>query len=128
MEVQAVTKAILVVDDNRLLRRLYVNCLEGLGHTAIEAEQPEDVIELIRDYDPDLVVMDIVMPGMSGMEVIQEIRSHDDLKNLIVVAVTTLGSDDDGNRFLQAGFNDYLGKPVHIKDFRALIEKHLGSS
>ena len=110
-------RTILVVEDNVLMRKLFVRCLEEGGYTVIEAEDPRDVVELMLDATPDLVVMDIVMPGMSGVELIKLIRSDSRLSATKVLAVTNLATPADKRRLADAGFNGHVSKPIKPKDF-----------
>jgi len=115
------TKSVLVVEDNELVRRIYINCIEELGFDAIETERPEQALDLMREYAPDLVIMDIMMPGMSGLELIGLIRADASLAQTPVVAVTTLADETGGPRFLEAGFDAYLGKPISLDALARLI-------
>jgi CheY-like chemotaxis protein len=119
---------ILLADDNPLLRRLYVNCLQALGHRVIEVERTEEIFSLLDAHKPQLIFLDIMMPGKSGLELIGEIRRQGQARDIIAIAITTLDSGDDGNRLLSAGFNDHLEKPIHTADFRKMIAKHLNDA
>lgn len=114
-------QTILVVEDNVLMRKLFVRCLEEGGYTVVEAEDPRMVIDLMRDVPPDLVVMDIVMPNVSGVELIKMIRADADLADTPVVAVTNLATPADKRRLADAGFDAHVSKPIKPKDFLATI-------
>lgn len=114
-------RTILVVEDNVLMRKLFVRCLEEGGYTVIEAEDPRDVVGLMLDAGPDLVVMDIVMPGMSGVELIKLIRGDSRLSATPVLAVTNLATPADKRRLADAGFNGHVSKPIKPKDFIATV-------
>lgn len=114
-------RTILVVEDNVLMRKLFVRCLEEGGYTVVEAEDPREVTELMLDATPDLVVMDIVMPGMSGVELIRQIRMDTRLSGTPVLAVTNLATPADKRRLADAGFNGHVSKPIKPKDFLATI-------
>ncbi|MBV5336062.1 response regulator, partial [bacterium] len=73
MDDEDAPRSILVVEDNVLMRKLFVRCLEEGGYSVVEAESALDVIEMMKESRPDLVVMDIVMPGLSGVELIKQI-------------------------------------------------------
>lgn len=115
------TRTVLVVEDNVLMRKLFVRCLEEGGFTVIEAEDPRGVVDLMRDLRPDLVVMDIVMPDLSGMELIRRIRCDADLAATRVVAVTNLATPADKRRLAEAGFDGHVSKPIKPKDFAAEV-------
>lgn len=113
--------SILVVEDNVLMRKLFVRCLEEGGYDVTEAENALDVIEMMRGSLPDLVVMDIVMPGLSGVELIRQIRSDADLRHVKVVAVTNLATPADKRRLADAGFDGHVSKPIKPKEFLVSI-------
>jgi two-component system cell cycle response regulator DivK len=118
-------RTILVVEDNVLMRKLFVRCLEEGGFTVIEADDPRAVIDLMLDAPPDLVVMDIVMPGVSGVELIRQIRADARLAAIPVVAVTNLATPADKRRLADAGFNGHVSKPIKPKDFLATVSTFL---
>jgi len=114
-------QTILVVEDNVLMRKLFVRCLEEGGYTVVEAEDPRIVIDLMREITPDLVVMDIVMPNVSGVELIKQIRGDAALAPTPVVAVTNLATPADKRRLADAGFNGHVSKPIKPKDFLTTV-------
>ncbi|MDQ2102209.1 response regulator [Azospirillum isscasi] len=127
MDAQPPDKArtILVVDDNALMRKLFVRCLEEGGHRVVETDDPRGVPELMRGLKPDLVVMDVVMPGLSGVDVVRMIRADRELARTLVIAVTNLSTPTDMRRFSDAGFDGHVPKPIRPKDFLATITRYL---
>lgn len=121
------TRTILVVEDNALMRKLFVRCLEEGGHTVVEAADALTVLETMRNLRPDLVVMDIVMPNLSGIELIKQIRADAALVATPVVAVTNLASSADKRRLADAGFDGHVAKPIKPKDFQAVVAGFLTS-
>lgn len=121
-------RTILVVEDNVLMRKLFVRCLEEGGYAVVEAESALEVIGLMRDELPDLVVMDIVMPGLSGVELIKQIRADEALAGVKVVAVTNLATPADKRRLADAGFDGHVSKPIKPKEFLAEIAGYFGES
>ena len=115
------TRTVLVVEDNVLMRKLFVRCLEEGGYTIVEAEDPREVVDLMLDATPDLVVMDIVMPGMSGVELIKLIRADARLAATPVLAVTNLATPADKRRLADAGFSGHVSKPIKPRDFIATV-------
>jgi len=115
------TRTILVVEDNVLMRKLFVRCLEEGGFTVVEASDATSVIDLMRDMAPDLVVMDIVMPGLSGLELIRQIRADSALAATPVLAVTNLATPADKRRLTEAGFDGHVSKPIKPKEFQASV-------
>lgn len=115
------TQTILVVEDNVLMRKLFVRCLEEGGYNVVEATDARAVLDLMRDLRPDLVVMDIVMPNLSGVELIKQIRDDEELAPTPVVAVTNLASPADKRRLADAGFDGHVSKPIKPKDFQSVV-------
>lgn len=115
------TRTILVVEDNVLMRKLFVRCLEEGGFTVVEASDATAVMDLMRDMAPDLVVMDIVMPGLSGLELIRQIRADSALAAIPVLAVTNLATPADKRRLSEAGFDGHVSKPIKPKEFQASV-------
>jgi len=115
------TQSILVVEDNVLMRKLFVRCLEEGGYNVVEAMDARAALDMMRDLRPDLVVMDIVMPNLSGVELIKQIRADADLGATPVVAVTNLASPADKRRLADAGFNGHVSKPIKPKEFQAVV-------
>lgn len=115
------TRTILVVEDNVLMRKLFVRCLEEGGFTVIETADPMAVMDLMHECAPHLVVMDIVMPGLSGLDLIKRIRADAALAATPVVAVTNLATPADKRRLTEAGFDGHVSKPIKPKEFQAAI-------
>lgn len=114
-------RTIMVVEDNVLMRKLFVRCLEEGGFAVVEADDARGAIDLMRAALPDLVVMDIVMPGISGVELIRIIRADPELAGTPVVAVTNLATPADKRRLADAGFNGHVSKPIKPRDFLATV-------
>jgi Response regulators consisting of a CheY-like receiver domain and a winged-helix DNA-binding domain len=110
-------RTILVVEDNVLMRKLFVRCLEEGGYAVDETDDPRIVLDRMRDRTPDLVVMDVVMPNLSGVELIKKIRADRQLAPTPVIAVTNLGTPADKRRLADAGFDAHVSKPIKPKDF-----------
>ncbi|WP_353859507.1 response regulator [Azospirillum formosense] len=119
------TRTILVVDDNALMRKLLVRCLEEGGHHVVDTDDPRGVLDLMRALKPDLVIMDVVMPGLSGVELVRLIRADQGLAPTQVVAVTNLSTPTDMLRFSRAGFDGHVAKPIQPRDFLATIDGYL---
>ncbi|WP_209881172.1 response regulator [Azospirillum soli] len=121
-------QTILVVEDNVLMRKLFVRCLEEGGYTVVEADDPRIVMDLMREITPDLVVMDIVMPNVSGVELIKQIRGDAALAATPVVAVTNLATPADKRRLADAGFNGHVSKPIKPKEFLTTVAGFLNGA
>ncbi|WP_042688917.1 response regulator [Azospirillum sp. B506] len=121
LETAEKTRTILVVEDNVLMRKLFVRCLEEAGLAVVEASDATAVLDLMRDTAPDLVVMDIVMPGLSGLDLIRQIRADSRLAATTVLAVTNLATPADKRRLADAGFDGHVSKPIRPKEFQAAV-------
>ncbi|HEY3115403.1 MAG TPA: response regulator [Chloroflexota bacterium] len=108
---------ILIVEDNEKNLKLARDLLQYKGFRTIEATTAEDGIELARTQQPDLVLMDIQLPGMDGIAALQALRDDPTTRDLAVVAVTAFAMKEDHERFLNAGFVGHIVKPIDIKTF-----------
>lgn len=122
------TQTILVVEDNVLMRKLFVRCLEEGGYTVVEAVDPRAVMGLMHEVRPDLVVMDILMPNLSGIELIRQIRADEALAGTAVVAVTNLATPADKRRLADAGFDGHVSKPIKPKEFQSAVAGFLNTA
>jgi CheY-like chemotaxis protein len=118
-------KTIVVADDNPASRELMRELLESSGYNVVDAADGSEALEKTLEVRPDLVVLDIELPAMSGFEVLEAIRQHPDLSSLPVVAVTARAMEGDPERGVAAGFNAYITKPIKIAAARAQIRELL---
>jgi PAS domain S-box-containing protein len=118
-------KRVLVADDNPAGRELVRESLTDHVSSIIEAADGREALEKIRETRPDLVLLDIQMPEMDGYAVLREIRSDPALRSLRVVALTAFAMQGDRERALDAGFDDYLTKPVTVAKLKAQLEPSL---
>ncbi|MEQ8820225.1 MAG: response regulator [Sumerlaeia bacterium] len=115
---------ILVVDDNEFNRELLLQDLEDQGYIVTEAENGPVALELIARTPPDMVLLDVMMPGMSGLEVCQRLRADPKTHDLPVIMVTARSDSQDVVAGLRAGANDYVTKPIDLDVLLARIETH----
>jgi CheY-like chemotaxis protein len=115
---------VLVVDDNAINRQLCHDVLRHRGHAVAEAIDGRDALEQISTAHPDVVVLDIQMPGMSGLEVLRQVRASADhrIAHTPVIAATALAMAGDRERCLSAGASEYLPRPFTLKQLVALVE------
>ncbi len=118
-------KRILVVEDNDLNRKLFCDVLKAGGYAVEPVADGKRVIEAARRFSPDLVIMDIQLPGISGLDLIQAIKADRMLKSAPVLAVTAYAGKGDEERILAAGAEGYLAKPVSIGPFMAAVRRLL---
>jgi two-component system, cell cycle response regulator DivK len=118
-------KKVLIVEDNELNMKLFDDLLGAHGYETVKTRDGMKVLELARQEKPDLIVMDIQLPEVSGLEVTQWLKADNDLKGIPVVAVTAFAMKGDEEKIRQGGCEDYVSKPISIIDFMKVIQKHL---
>jgi two-component system, cell cycle response regulator DivK len=116
---------ILIVEDNRANMKLAVMLLETAGHSLILATNAEAGLTLARDEQPHLILMDIQLPGMDGLEATARLKRDDATRAIPVIALTALAMKGDEARIRAAGCDGYIAKPLDIKDFLAVVSAHL---
>ena len=118
---------ILIVEDNEKNRKLERDVLQFHGYRTVEAETGEDGVRLARESLPALVLMDIQLPGISGIEALRRLRADSETQGIAVMAVTASAMTQDRQAILAAGFDGYLSKPISLKEFvaavRALLDR-----
>jgi CheY-like chemotaxis protein len=119
------TARILIVEDNPLNRLLIRDILALRGHEVIEAATVDEARAALAAHKPDLLLLDVQIPGGGGEAVIREVRKRADLADLPIVAVTSLAMPGDRERLLGIGFQGYLSKPIDTRTFAAAIETYL---
>jgi len=117
---------ILVVEDNEKNMKLFRDLLQATGYRTLEATTGGEAVDLAAAHTPDLVLMDIQLPDMNGLEALARIRADERTSRLPVLALTAQAMEGDRERFLAAGFDGYLSKPVDITDFVATVRRHCG--
>lgn len=116
---------ILVVEDNAVNLELFMDLIRMGGHDCIHSTKGEDVLDIVKREKPDLLLLDIQLPGIDGMEVGKILRSDEETKYLKVIALTAYAMKGDKEMFLEKGFDGYIPKPVKMKEFLEAIEGYL---
>lgn len=116
------SELILIVEDNQRNLKLVRDLLQYQGYRTIEADNPADGLQLARSHQPSLILMDIQLPGMDGITALRYLRNDPMTADILVVALTAFAMKDDQTRFLDAGFNGYIAKPIDIKQFAQQIQ------
>jgi two-component system, cell cycle response regulator DivK len=116
---------ILVVEDNDKNRKLVRDVLTAKGYRLVEAETGEDGVRLARDEHPALVLMDIQLPGINGIEALRQLRADPATAGIPVIAVTASAMTQDRQKILAAGFDAYQSKPISIRPFLDLVREVL---
>jgi len=116
---------ILIVEDNEKNRKLERDVLQFHGYQIMEAVTAEDGLRLAAETPPALVLMDIQLPGMSGIEALAVLRADPALRAIPVIAVTASAMTHDRQKILDAGFDGYQSKPISVKDFVGAVRRTL---
>jgi DNA-binding response OmpR family regulator len=117
---------ILIGDDEADLRNLVRFGLQRDGHEVITASDGAEALELAREHRPDLCMLDVMMPKLSGIEVLKEMRGDPDLAGVKVILLTSRSQDFDVKRGFDAGADDYVVKPFDLENLRARVQNALG--
>ena len=115
-------KTVLVVEDNELNLKLLNDLLEYQGYRVIATRLCEPALGLARQYKPDLILMDIQLPDISGMEATQRLKGDEQTRDIPVIAVTAFAMSGDEARILASGCNAYVSKPFNVAEFLQLVE------
>ena len=113
---------ILVVEDNEQSRKLVRDVLKFKGYEIIEAESGETGVRLAQERRPSLVLMDIRLPGINGIEALGRLRAGEDTRSIPVLAMTASVMTDDRQKIMDAGFDGFQSKPINVKEFMAAVE------
>jgi two-component system, cell cycle response regulator DivK len=116
---------ILIVEDNEKNRKLVRDVLARYGYRLAEAETGEDGVRLARELRPDLILMDIQLPGIDGVTALGQIRSDPALSHTPVIAVTASAMSPDRRRIMEAGFDGYESKPISVRPFLENVRQML---
>ena len=115
---------ILVVEDNEKNMKLFCDVLQATGYRTLEATTGEQAVELTVERQPDLVLMDIQLPDIDGVEALRRLRADARSADIPVLAVTAQAMEGDRERFLAEGFDDYVSKPVDVVELVAVVRDH----
>jgi two-component system cell cycle response regulator DivK len=116
---------ILVVEDNQVNLELFMDLLNVGGYECLHTTKGEEALDIAKRERPDLVLLDIQLPGVDGLEVVKTLKSSDDTRNLKVIALTAYAMKGDKEMFLEQGFDGYIPKPIKMKEFLSAIEDYL---
>ena len=119
------SKTVLVVEDNDLNMKLFHDLLEAHGYQIIQTKDGMDALRLARQHRPDLILMDIQLPEVSGLEVTKWLKEDDSLKTIPVVAVTAFAMKGDEEKIREGGCEAYIAKPISVTNFLQTVERFL---
>ena len=124
----AMSKTVMIVEDNELNMKLFHDLLEAHGYHTIGTRNGIEALDLARKHHPDLILMDIQLPEVSGLEVTKWLKEDAELKAIPVVAVTAFAMKGDEERIREGGCEAYLSKPISVAKFIETIRRFLGSA
>lgn len=116
---------ILIIEDNEQNRILMRMILRPLQCEVIEAKDGEEGIRLAKEKKPDLILMDIQMPVMDGITATKILKADPETKDIKIIVVTSYAMKGDKDKALQAGADDYIAKPINVKEMTEIIRRHL---
>jgi two-component system cell cycle response regulator DivK len=119
------TKTVLVVEDNELNMKLFHDLLEAHGYGILQTKDGMEALQIARDHKPDLILMDIQLPEVSGLEVTKWIKEDDNLKSIPVIAVTAFAMKGDEEKIREGGCEAYIAKPISVANFLQTVQKFL---
>ena len=120
-------KKVLIVEDNELNMKLFHDLLEANGIDTVQTNEGKRAVDMAREHKPDLIIMDIQLPEISGLEITKLIKEDDDLKHIPVIAVTAFAMKGDEQKIREGGCEDYVSKPISVTRFIEVVRKHLGN-
>lgn len=119
-------KKVLIVEDNELNMKLFHDLLDSQGYETLQTREGLEALTLAREERPDLILMDIQLPEISGLEVTKWLKEDDELSSIPVVAVTAFAMKGDEERIRQGGCEAYISKPISVSGFLDTIRRLLG--
>ncbi len=119
-------KTALIVEDNALNLKLMRDLLEASGIETLQTKDGSRALEMVREHRPDIVLMDIQLPDVSGLDVTRKLKADPELRAIPIIAVTALTLRGDEERVLEAGCDAYISKPISVTNFLQEVRKFLG--
>ena len=120
-------KKVLIVEDNELNMKLFHDLLDAQGYETLQTREGLQALALAREHRPDLILMDIQLPEVSGLEVTQWLKDDENLRSIPVIAVTAFAMRGDEEKIRQGGCEAYLSKPISVAKFFETIDQFLGA-
>ena len=120
-------KKVLIVEDNELNMKLFHDLLDSQGYETLQTREGLQAMALARLHMPDLILMDIQLPEISGLEVTKWLKDDEELAHIPVIAVTAFAMKGDEERIRQGGCEAYISKPISVMHFLETVRKHLGA-
>jgi two-component system cell cycle response regulator DivK len=121
------SQKIMIVEDNELNMKLFNDLLEAHGYSTVTTRDGTRAVEIARQENPDLILMDIQLPEVSGLDITRQIKMIEELKNIPIIAVTAFAMKGDEDKIRECGCNGYISKPISIMSFIETIRNHLST-
>jgi two-component system cell cycle response regulator DivK len=122
------TKTVLIVEDNELNMKLFNDLLEAHGYRTVQTRDGKEAVPLAREHRPDLILMDIQLPEVSGLQVTQWLKEDASLRDIPVIAVTAFAMKGDEEKIRQGGCEAYLSKPISVAKFLETVRIYAGGA
>jgi len=119
------SKTVLIVEDNELNMKLFHDLLDAHGYKTLQTKDGMEALAIVRQHRPDLILMDIQLPEVSGLEVIKWIKEDDNLRSIPVVAVTAFAMKGDEEKMREGGCDAYIAKPISVAKFIETVRQFL---
>lgn len=120
-------KTVLIVEDNELNMKLFQDLLEAHDIDTVSTREGKLAFGMAREHKPDLIIMDIQLPEISGLEITKQLKQDEELKSIPVIAVTAFAMKGDEQKIREGGCEDYISKPISVARFIEVVKKHLNS-
>lgn len=124
-EGKATQKTVLIVEDNELNMKLFHDLLDAHGYKTLQTRDGMEALEIAREHHPDLILMDIQLPEVSGLEVTKWLKEDDDLAAIPVIAVTAFAMKGDEEKIREGGCEAYIAKPISVGQFLETVRRFL---
>ena len=122
------TKTVMIVEDNELNMKLFHDLLDAHGYLTVQTRSGKDALALARQHQPDLILMDIQLPEVSGLDVIRWIKAEHGVSSIPIIAVTAFAMKGDEERIRGGGCEAYISKPISVASFMATIRQFVGEA
>ncbi|MBL9011206.1 MAG: response regulator [Alphaproteobacteria bacterium] len=119
-------KTVLIVEDNELNMKLFNDLLDAHGYRTLQTRDGMEALDMAREHRPDLILMDIQLPEVSGLEVTKWLKADDELQSIPVVAVTAFAMKGDEEKIREGGCEAYISKPISVATFLDTVRKFIG--
>ena len=121
-------KTVMIVEDNELNMKLFNDLLRAKGYETLPMRNGHEALAMLKEKRPDLIIMDIQLPEISGLEVTKLIKQNDALKDIPIIAVTAFAMKGDEERIRQGGCEGYLSKPISVANFIETVKNFVGEA